>query len=48
MAILSDSEKLELDTKNVKISNHSKRASAVSQLLKSGVNEQKSMKVTGH
>lgn len=41
-------EKIGLDTKKVKITNHSNRATAVSQLLQSGVSEQQAMKITGH
>ena len=37
-----------LDTENKKITNHSKRATAVSQLLKAGVTEQQVIAITGH
>lgn len=37
-----------IDTKNKKITNHSLRASAVSALAKSGVNEEQLIKITGH
>lgn len=41
-------EKIGLDTKNKKISNHSHRSSAVSTLAKAGINEQELIKITGH
>ncbi|KAK0070822.1 hypothetical protein PV326_002045, partial [Microctonus aethiopoides] len=41
-------EKIGLDTKNKKISNHSHRSSAVSNLAKAGINEQELIKITGH
>lgn len=37
-----------LDVKNKKISNHSNRATAVSQLISGGVGEQEAIKITGH
>lgn len=41
-------QKIGIDTKAVKITNHSIRASAVSNLAKEGVTEQQLIKVTGH
>ncbi|XP_074031508.1 uncharacterized protein [Leptinotarsa decemlineata] len=44
----SSAEAIGLDTKQRKITNHSNRATAVSQLAKSGVQEQHLLKITGH
>lgn len=41
-------EKIGLNTKIKRISNHSHRSSAVSHLAKAGVNEQEVIKITGH
>lgn len=41
-------QKIGIDTKRVKITNHSARASAVSNLAKQGVGEEQLIKVTGH
>lgn len=41
-------EKAGLDVKRVKITNHSTRSTAVSQLAKAGVGEQQLIKITGH
>ncbi len=41
-------QKIGLDTKNRKITNHSHRATAVSHLSKAGVPEQQLIKITGH
>lgn len=40
--------KIGLDVKNIKITNHSYRSTAVSQLAKAGVQEQQLIKITGH
>jgi len=40
--------KVGIDTKKVKITNHSARATAVSNLAKKGVSEQQLIKITGH
>lgn len=44
----TSAQKIGLDTHKNKISNHSNRATAVSQLIKSGIGEQEAMKITGH
>jgi hypothetical protein len=41
-------KKIGIDPKKIKITNHSVRASAVSNLAKQGVGEQQLIKVTGH
>ena len=41
-------EKIGIDTKRCKITNHSNRATTVTQLLQSGIGEQQAMKITGH
>lgn len=41
-------QKIGLDPKKIKITNHSHRSSAVTQLAKSGVGEQQLLKITGH
>lgn len=41
-------QKIGIDTKKVKITNHSVRASAVSNLAKQGVGEEQLIKITGH
>ena len=41
-------ERIGLNTKKVKITNHSHRSSAVSHLAKKGVSEQELIKLTGH
>lgn len=41
-------EKVGLETKQLKITNHSHRASAVSTLAKQGIGEQQLIKITGH
>lgn len=44
----SSAQVIGLDTKNKKITNHSNRSTAVSQLAKKGVPEQQLIKITGH
>lgn len=44
----TSAEKIGLDTKNNKITNHSHRSSAVSTLAKQGIGEQQLIKITGH
>ena len=41
-------EKIGLDVCNINITNHSNRATAVSHLAKSGLDEQQIIKITGH
>lgn len=41
-------EKVGLDIKKIKITNHSMRSTAVTQLIKSGIGEQEAIKITGH
>jgi integrase len=41
-------ESIGIDTKRIKVTNHSNRAAAVTQLAKVGVSENQIMKVTGH
>jgi integrase len=46
---LKDSaQKAGLDTKRLKITNHSARSSAVTMLASSGIGEQELIKITGH
>lgn len=44
----SSAKNIGLDVKRVKITNHSNRAAAVTELSRSGVGEQKLVKITGH
>lgn len=46
--VKSSADRIGLDVKRRKISNHSIRSSAVTSLAKSGVGEQQIMKITGH
>ena len=41
-------EAIGMDTKRIKVTNHSNRAAAVTHLAKAGVSENQIMKVTGH
>jgi hypothetical protein len=44
----SSAKNIGLDVKRVKITNHSNRAATVTELSRSGVGEQKLVKITGH
>jgi hypothetical protein len=44
----SSAKNIGLDVKRVKITNHSNRAAAVTELSRNGVGEQKLVKITGH
>ncbi|KAJ3655633.1 hypothetical protein Zmor_014754 [Zophobas morio] len=44
----TSAEKVGLDTKSRKITNHSARSTALSQLTKAGIGEQQLTKITGH
>jgi hypothetical protein len=44
----SSAKNIRLDVKRVKSTNHSNRAAAVTELCRSGVDEQKLVKITGH
>lgn len=46
--VKESAKKAGLDVENKKITNHSSRATAVSNLAKSGIGEQQIMKITGH
>jgi integrase len=46
--MFESAQKIGIDTKKIKITNHSVRASAVSNLAKQGIGEEQLIKLTGH